>query len=129
MNWLTRIAYSNPLGPPTNERGIADIIQGTIDLQYDGSDGGWSFTQLQNMSPQLQPQACQMIQAEAKVRVQDPAATAILRILSAGANCPDNPENPPADPTMMGQDQIDPNMMPMIGQQEKPTNMPSTEFE
>lgn len=120
MNWLKKIAQiTDP----------ADIIMGVIENRYDGSGpsvsqpaGGWAYKQLKQLGPL--PEVCQKINEVAGL---NPAARPKMQILAEAAGCPWSPENPqqadqPQQPDMNA-------VMPMMGQQEQPMDMPSAEIE
>ena len=129
MNWLKRVANAGSssydfTGPHADVDQIVELIQKTTEIVV-GID--WACELMQNIDPRLQPQACELIKAQTEAQVTNPGASDILRSLSAAANCPNNPENPPID--QQQNQEVDPSMMPMIGQQEQPMEMPSTEIE
>lgn len=120
MNWLKRVAQI--LEPEK-------IIMGVIQNEFDGSGpsvsqpaGGWAYQQMKNMGPD--PQVCQMINTVAGLNA---AARPKMQLLAEAAGCewapgvPQNPDQP---------QQSDPHaVMPPMGQQEQPTDMPSMEIE
>lgn len=124
MSWLRRTAYIwNP----------SAIIQGVVNNEYDGSgpsvdqpQGGWAYQELQRMGPL--PEVCEMINFAAG---ENPAARAKMRVLSEAAGCPWNPQSPPQQQEAPSQvPQFSPETAaPMIGEQEKPMNMPSAEID
>lgn len=123
MNWLKKVAQ---MPDP------ADIIMGVIENRYDGSApsltqpaGGGAykeFMKFRELGPP--PEVCQMINELAGL---NPAARPKMQILAKAAGCQWVPENPPnADqpqPTEMNA------VMPMMGQQERPMDVPSMEIE
>ena len=120
MNWLKKVAQiSDP----------ASIIMGVINNTADGSGpsvsqpaGGWAYQELKKLGPS--PEVCQMINESAAL---NPAARPKMQILAEATGCQWTPENPQnADQSQ----QPDMNaVMPQMGQQELPMDMPSTEIE
>lgn len=116
MNWLKKIAQRpDP----------SDIIMGVIENRYDGSVGGGAYQALQNIG--LLPEVCQMINEAAGL---NSSARPKMQILAEASGCiraglwsPENPQN-----TDQPQPQPDMNVMPPMGEQEQPMDMPSAEI-
>lgn len=130
MNWLKKVAQ--PI-PQVNSIGnqLMSIVDGI--LMNDGTDLTFAKQQLQQAQAQgvNMDAVCKRINESAagvNPAQPDSAAYGKMKGLADAVGCPWNPVNPPMaqqpDNNMM-----DPSMMPMMGQQEKPMDIPSTEIE
>lgn len=142
MNWLKKIAYqaTPQIASPVDD--LIDLVDQIV-LNRPGKDGKViDLTGAEMRLQQAQAQGvamdavCQRInELAAGVNPVRPDASARPKMdnLAEAAGCKKrglwNPVNPPMaqqpDNNMMN----DPSMMPQMGQQEQPTEMPSTEFE
>lgn len=121
MNWLQR----------TSEIWTPDrIIQGVLSNEFDGSgpsptqpEGGWAYKEMKRIGPL--PEVCNMINYTAGTNA---AARSKMQVLAEAAGCQWAPQNPPQPQDQMQNPEVTP-VMPMMGEQEKPMNMPSTQIE
>ena len=132
MNWLKKIAQPMPIMAPMPQVALTpDQMMKIIDdiLLNEGSDLNYAEQQFRNSAPVPQ-EVCQRINESAggfSPERPDPSARPKMQKLAEAGACYWNPANPPMaqQPDMMN----DPSMMPMMGQQEKPMDIPSTEIE
>lgn len=128
MSWLKKVSQNQISNDPI------DIIWGVIEDRYDGSgpsvtqpDGGGAYQRLRELTRMgSSPDICSTINEAAGINV---AAGPKMRILAEAAGCPFEPASPQNSEQPQESNMIDPTMMPMVGQQEKPMNMPAIEFE
>lgn len=123
MSWLKKIAQDAFAQDP-----LVAIVDGI--LMNDGTDLIQAQQQLQQAKAQgMNMEAvCRRInESAAGVNPAQPDASARpkMQSLAEAIDCPWQPVNPP-----MAQqpDMMDPSMMPDMGQQERPMEMPSAEF-
>lgn len=124
MNWLKKVAQLMPqvvLSPDQMMQLIDNI------LLNEGSDLNYAEQQFRNAAP-VPEEVCQRINESAggfSPERPDPSARPKMQKLAEAGGCYWNPVSPPMaqQPNM-----VDPAMMPMMGQQEKPMDLPSTEI-
>ena len=124
MSWLKKVSQIVPPMPQitlTTEQ-MMKIINDV--LINEGGDINYAAQRFQEAAP-LPEEVCNTINEVAGINA---AARPKMQALAEAGGCYWNPQNPPMDqqqqPNMM-----DPAMMPMMGQQEKPVGMPSMEIE
>ncbi len=124
MNWLKKIAQVMPMMPQATL--TTDQMMGIINdvLINQGGDINYAEQQFRAAAP-LPEEICSTINKVAGVNA---AARPKMQVLSEAGGCYWNPDNPPMEQQQQ-QPEMNPEMMPMIGQQEKPMNMPAVEIE
>ncbi len=132
MNWLKKVSQVMPLPPAPQmpqqvtltEEQMMTILNDVLTNMGGQSDIGYAAQKFREAAP-LPEQVCNTINETAGVNA---AARAKMQVLAEAGGCYWNPQNPPMDQQQSPQ-QPDMNVMPMMGQQEQPIDMPSAEIE
>jgi len=126
MNWLKKVSQVvSPLMTQAPDQNLIQILNDIINVR--GGDINYAQQKFEENAP-VPEEVCATIHeiGEAPEMAQYRES---MRILAIAGGCPWPPQ-PQQQPQQQQQQpgMMDPTMMPMMGEQEKPMSMPATEF-